>query len=352
VNVILAGRAAEEEAEEEAGSSGTEEESEEEEAEEDADWDFEDFSLYRDSEEDSDEEFDDEEEDSEENSEEEDDDDNPTTAGAPDQPAGGQEAGPAPGTGSQEAPQEDREGPLQQAQRGGRQAPAKQRQGLEAAIKPGQFDELRSPMEEQTVPEGPGQTEPEGQEAQQATEGGAAQGSSPYTRPVPGSVTAETQQLAEEDARLEEDTRLDPGSGTAEQETFKQKDAQEAGEAPGPKGQRAESLQEGGATQGPERRPTGPTAESKAKKEGPGRKNNTSSEQCMYFGSAKGCRFGADCRSKHEDPTFVGPCKYQAHGQVFLPPHGPGQAQKGEAQRRERSRGGSCGKGSGEEIRC
>jgi hypothetical protein len=186
VNIILAGRAAEEEAEEEAGSSGTEEESEEEEAEEEADWDFEDFGDY---EEDSDEELDDEEEESEGKAEEE----------------AEEEAGSS-------APEEE-------------------------AFKEHQ------------------------------------------------------------EAEFERDTRLDPGSGTAEQEAVKQKDAKEAGAALGPEGQKAESLQEGGATQGPEKRPTGSPA-----------------EQCKYFGSAQGCKFGADCVFKHEDPTFVGPCKYQAHG--------------------------------------
>mmetsp|Transcript_62466 Transcript_62466/g.183122 ORF Transcript_62466/g.183122 Transcript_62466/m.183122 type:complete len:90 (-) Transcript_62466:199-468(-) len=30
---------------------------------------------------------------------------------------------------------------------------------------------------------------------------------------------------------------------------------------------------------------------------------------CKYFGSAKGCNFGDDCVYKHDDTTYVAPCK-------------------------------------------
>mmetsp|Transcript_51210 Transcript_51210/g.132104 ORF Transcript_51210/g.132104 Transcript_51210/m.132104 type:complete len:89 (+) Transcript_51210:138-404(+) len=36
---------------------------------------------------------------------------------------------------------------------------------------------------------------------------------------------------------------------------------------------------------------------------------------CKYFGSAKGCNFGDDCVYKHDDPTYVAPCKNFGAGQ-------------------------------------
>mmetsp|Transcript_92428 Transcript_92428/g.264916 ORF Transcript_92428/g.264916 Transcript_92428/m.264916 type:complete len:85 (-) Transcript_92428:84-338(-) len=36
---------------------------------------------------------------------------------------------------------------------------------------------------------------------------------------------------------------------------------------------------------------------------------------CKYFGSAKGCHFGDECKFKHNDPHSVAPCKHMQGGE-------------------------------------
>jgi hypothetical protein len=301
-NVILAGRAAEEEAEEEAGSSGTEEEAEEEEAEEEADWDFEDFGDY---EEDPDEESDDEEEESEGKTEEE----------------AEEEAGcSAP---EEEAVKKDERPSLSQI-------PADE----EVAGGSGLEEEAVKEVERPSLPKIPAEEDTRIDPGSDTEEGAKKDGrierpslpkipAEEDTRLDPGSGTekagkeefeeeAGSSGLAEEAVKeverpslpkipVKEDTRLDPGSGTEE---AVKKDG-------GPAGREAYQKALAGTVRGSGNGQEAPEAPRK----GPRRKNSTPAEQCKYFGSAQGCKFGADCVFKHEDPTFVGPCKYQAHGQ-------------------------------------
>eukprot|EP00972_Heterocapsa_arctica_P112707 16433335-Heterocapsa_arctica.AAC.1 len=53
----------------------------------------------------------------------------------------------------------------------------------------------------------------------------------------------------------------------------------------------------------PSRR-TAAVAREPARRAEAGEGSKQAAEQCVYFGSAKGCRFGAVCRYKHQNPAF------------------------------------------------
>jgi hypothetical protein len=363
VNIILAGRAAEEEAEGEAGSSGSEEESEEEEAEEEAAWDFEDFSLYRDSEEDSDEEEESEGE-AEEEAEEE------AGSSAQEEEAAKEEERPspskipaeeytrlAPGSVTAETDQLTAKNPApkstyqRSAAKGSKLVPREvvpytgprltAAEELSRLFTTGPYAEKAAERPPATLELFPPLPRAQPGTGKQKAATGLQEGLKEETKKDKAEEKAGSS-AQEEDAVGAPPTSsgseaggslfgsssgssgagagglFGAGSGDGSGSLFR---ASGAGAKAGPSSSGIFAFG-AWANQGPEKRPTGSPAESeavkqkdvKAMKEGPGRKNNTSSDQCLYFGSAKGCRFGADCRSKHEDPTFVGPCKYQAYG--------------------------------------